>query len=89
MKGYGGVVSFDVKGGLKDAKRFLNRLKLCFIGPSLGGTETLITHPGLVTYYDMTRSERYKMGITDTLIRLAVGVEDPEDLMADLDQALR
>ena len=88
MSGYGGVVSFDVKGNLASAKRFLDSLKLCFIGPSLGGVETLITHPGLVTYYDRTRKERYKIGISDTLIRLAVGVEDVGDIIADLDQAL-
>lgn len=88
MKGFGGVVSFDVRGGLKDANRFLNRLALCYIAPSLGGTETLITHPATVTYYDMSRKERYALGMTDTLIRLAVGVEDPEDIIADLGQAL-
>jgi len=89
MTGFGGVVSFDVRGGLKNANRFLNRLKLCYIAPSLGGTETLITHPATVTYYDLTRKERYELGMTDTLIRLAVGVEDPDDIISDLDQALR
>ncbi len=58
-------------------------------GEVLGGVETLITHPATVTYYDYTRKERYQVGITDTLIRLAVGVEDVEDIMADLDQALK
>ncbi|HOZ48736.1 MAG TPA: aminotransferase class I/II-fold pyridoxal phosphate-dependent enzyme [Candidatus Hydrogenedentes bacterium] len=89
MKGYGGVVSFDIKGDLDTAKRFLDSLELCFIAPSLGGVETLITHPGLVSYYDKNRKERYGLGITDTLIRLAVGVEDANDIMADLDHALR
>ena len=89
MTGFGGVVSFDVKGGLAEAKRFLDNLRLCFIAPSLGGVETLITHPGLVTYYNVSRKERYALGITDTLIRLAVGVEDPDDIIADLDHALR
>ncbi|MCY3017900.1 MAG: PLP-dependent aspartate aminotransferase family protein [Planctomycetota bacterium] len=89
MSGFGGVVTFDIKGGLAAAKRFLDHLKLCYIAPSLGGVETLITHPATVTYYRDTRKERYALGITDTLIRLAVGVEDPEDIMADLDQALR
>lgn len=89
MSGYGGVVTFEIKGTLNTAKRFLDSLKLCFIGPSLGGVETLITHPATVTYYDCSRKERYKLGITDTLIRLAVGVEDCDDLIDDLDQALR
>jgi cystathionine gamma-synthase len=89
MSGFGGVVTFDVKGGLAGAERFLDALKLCFIAPSLGGVETLITHPASVSYYSHTRKERYALGITDTLIRLAVGVEDADDLVADLDQALR
>jgi len=55
MKGFGGVVTFDIRGGMREAKRFLDNLKLCFIAPSLGGVETLITHPAIVTYYDCTR----------------------------------
>lgn len=89
MTGFGGVVTFDIKGTLATAKRFLDHLKLCFIAPSLGGVETLITHPATVTYYDCTRKQRYALGITDTLIRLAVGVENVEDIIADLDQALK
>ncbi len=89
MTGGGGVVSFDIKGNLNTAKRFLDSLKLCYIGPSLGGVETLITHPALVSYYDYSRRQRYELGITDTLFRLAVGIEDVEDLISDLDQALR
>jgi cystathionine beta-lyase/cystathionine gamma-synthase len=89
MSGFGGVVTFETKGGIQDAKRFLDNLELCFIAPSLGGVETLITHPATVSYYDCTRKQRYALGITDTLIRLAVGVEDVDDIIADLDQALR
>jgi len=89
MSGFGGVVTFDIKGGLATAKRFLDGLKLCFIAPSLGGVETLITHPATVSYYRNTRKERYALGITDTLLRLAVGVEDADDIIADLDQALK
>jgi len=88
MKGGGGVVTFDIKGNLNTAKRFLDGLKLCYIGPSLGGVETLITHPALVSYYGYSRRERYELGITDTLFRLAVGVEDVEDLTADLERGL-
>jgi len=89
MSGFGGVVTFDIKGGLAHAKRFLDNLKLCFIAPSLGGVETLITHPATVSYYDRTRKERYELGITDTLLRLAVGVEDADDIIADIDRALK
>jgi cystathionine gamma-synthase len=89
MSGYGAVVSFWVKGDLRKVQRFLDSLKLVYIGPSLGGTESLITHPATVTYYRITRKERYALGITDQLCRLALGVEDPEDIIADLDQALR
>ncbi len=89
MKGFGGVVSFDIRGDLRAAKRFMDSLKLCYIAPSLGGVETLITHPATVTYYKESRKKRYELGITDTLFRLAVGVEDADDIMADLDQALR
>ena len=88
MKGGGGVVTFDIKGNLTTAKRFLDALKLCYIGPSLGGVETLITHPALVSYYDYTRKQRYEIGITDTLFRLAVGIEDTQDIIDDLNRAL-
>lgn len=89
MKGFGGVVSFWIKGDLKRVNRFLDALQWIYIAPSLGGVETLITHPATVTYYRSTRKERYELGITDQLVRLAVGVEEPKDIIADLDQALR
>lgn len=88
MRGFGGVVTFEVDGNLEQTLRFLDSLKLCLIAPSLGGPETLITHPATVTYYTMTREERIEIGILDELVRLAVGFEDPEDIIADLDQAL-
>jgi len=89
MTGGGGVVTFEIKGNLNTAKRFLDALKLCYIAPSLGGVETLITHPALVSYYDYSRKDRYKLGLTDTLFRLAVGIEDVEDLIADLERGLK
>lgn len=89
MQGGGGVVTFELKGTLATSKLFLDALKLCFIGPSLGGVETLITHPALISYYDYPRKERIKLGITDTLFRLAVGIEDVDDLIADLERGLR
>jgi cystathionine gamma-synthase len=89
MTGGGGVVTFDIRGNINDAKRLLDNLKLCYIGPSLGGVETLITHPALVSYYDYSRKDRYKLGITDTLFRLAVGIEDAEDIIHDLERGLK
>ncbi|HOY64409.1 MAG TPA: aminotransferase class I/II-fold pyridoxal phosphate-dependent enzyme, partial [bacterium] len=88
MRGFGGCLSFEVNSNMSGVQKFLRNLRLCQMGPSLGGTETLITHPATITYYDMTRPARLKLGITDQLVRLAVGVEDPEDIIADLDAAL-
>jgi cystathionine gamma-synthase len=88
MRGGGGVVSFETKGTLRSAKKLIDSLKLCYVGPSLGGVETLITHPALVSYYDYTRKDRYALGIKDTLFRLAVGIEDVEDIIDDLDRGL-
>ena len=87
MKGFGGVVSFELKGGLKTATKFVDSLKLSFLSPSLGGAETLVTQPATSSHYYVPREERLKIGITDELIRLALGIEDPEDIIADLDQA--
>ncbi len=87
MQGGGGVVSFDIEGDLETSKRFIDALEMMYIAPSLGGVETLITHPALVSYYDYTRERRYELGITDTLFRLAVGIEETEDIIADLEKA--
>jgi cystathionine gamma-synthase len=88
MKGGGCVVTFEMKGDIDAAKRFMDALEMIFIGPSFGGAETLITHPATVSYYDYTREERYELGIIDTLFRLAVGLEDVDDIIGDLKQAL-
>jgi len=88
MSGYGAVVTFELDGDLKDSNCVLDNLELCYIGPSLGGCETLITHPATVTYYGCTREERYELGILDNLFRLSVGLEDPEDIIADLKKAI-
>jgi cystathionine gamma-synthase len=85
MKGFGAVVTFEVKGDLERTLKFLEGLKLCMLGPSLGGPETLITHPALNSYYNYTREERYKLGIIDELVRLSVGLEDPRDIISDLE----
>jgi cystathionine gamma-synthase len=89
MNGFGSVVTFELDGDLAASNRLLDNLKLCYIGPSLGGCETLITHPATVTYYNCTREERYELGILDNLFRLSVGLEDPDDIIADLDNAIK
>ncbi len=88
MKGFGGVVTFEVKNDISYALKFMSRLKVINIGPSLGGVESLITHPATISYYAISRKERLALGIKDGLIRLAVGVENAKDLIEDLDQAL-
>lgn len=88
MRGFGGVVSFEIRGDWAATCRFLDALELCTLASSFGGPETLVYHPAGVTRYDLTEKERQALGYTDQLIRLAVGLEAPEDLLADLEQAL-
>ena len=88
MKGFGGVVTFEIDSGMAGVKRFLNSLQLCLLAPSLGGMETLISHPASMSYYDYPRKKRLQLGIADGLIRLSIGVEEVEDIEADLDAAL-
>jgi cystathionine gamma-synthase len=88
MDGYGAVISFKIDGDLPEAEDFLNALDYMKIAPSLGGVETLITHPATVSYYDFPEEERLEIGITNSLIRLSVGIEDFEDLRDDLEQGL-
>ena len=88
MAGFGGVVSFIVHGGLDAARQVTDRTKLAKIAPSLGGVETLIEPPTLMSFFELTPEERAKIGIDEGLVRLAVGIEETSDLIADLDQAL-
>lgn len=92
MRGFGGVVSFlvrgDHSGDLARTSRFIDRCRLPQIGPSLGGVESLIEQPALMSFYELSTEQRLAVGIRDNLVRLSVGVEDPEDLLADLAQAL-
>jgi cystathionine gamma-synthase len=88
MKGFGGVVSFLVEGGLREASRFVDACKLATIAPSLGAVETLIEQPALMSYFELTTEERAAIGIHDNLIRLAIGIEDADDVIGDLAQAL-
>ncbi len=88
MRGFGGVVSFVVKGGLGGASRLIDALEIPRIGPSFGGVETLVEQPAVMSYYEMTSEQRAAIGIADGLVRLALGIEDAEDLIADLERAL-
>ena len=86
MSGFGGIISFDL-GSLEAASKLLERVELCSLGESLGGVETLITHPATMTHASVPAKDREKLGVTDGLVRLSVGIEDTEDLMADLENA--
>lgn len=88
MHGFGGVVSFLVEGELDDVSRFIDACEIPQIGPSLGGVESLIEQPALMSFYELTTEQRLAIGIRDNLVRFAIGIEDPEDLIADLEQAL-
>ncbi|MGQ9551287.1 MAG: trans-sulfuration enzyme family protein [Candidatus Bathycorpusculaceae bacterium] len=87
MKGFGGVVSFEVDGGSEETMKFVENLKLCSLAASLGGTETLVTQPTTSSHYFVNEEVRKEAGITDQLVRLALGIEDPKDIIADLEQA--
>jgi cystathionine gamma-synthase len=88
MKGFGGVVSFIVRGALDQASRVVDRVKIARIGPSFGGVEALIEQPAVMSFYELTPEERASIGIAEGLVRMSVGIEDAADLIADLDQAL-
>ncbi len=88
MRGFGGVVSFIVKGGMDGASGVVDRLKLPRIAPSFGGVESLVEQPSVMSFYAMTSDERAAAGIADGLVRLAVGIEEAEDVIADLARAL-
>jgi cystathionine gamma-lyase len=88
MTGYGGIITFKIRGGYVEAKQFLESLKLFALAESLGGVESLIEHPASMTHASIAREDREKIGITDNLIRVSVGVEDADDLISDLEQGL-
>ena len=88
MKDFGAMISFELKGGFEAGKTLLNNLKLCSLAVSLGDTETLIQHPASMTHSPYTKEEREAAGITDGLVRLSVGLENVEDIIADLEQGL-
>lgn len=89
FRGHGGMLSFELKGGVGATEAMFRRLELPFVAPSLGGVETLITRPSTTSHCGVARETRLSLGITDALVRVSVGVEATEDLMADFAQALR
>lgn len=86
--GHGGVLAFELEGGIAAGTRLMNAVRLCALAESLGAVETLITHPASMTHGDVPREQRERAGVTDGLVRLSVGLEDPGDVIADLAQAM-
>ena len=89
MKGYGGIISMNIKGGLEKSKSFLERTKIFALAESLGGVESLIEHPALMTHASLPKDRREMIGISDGLVRLSVGLESLDDLVGDIEQALK
>jgi cystathionine gamma-lyase len=85
--GFSGMITFFVKGGLKESRKFLESVELFALAESLGGVESLIEHPAIMTHASVPANIRKELGIHDNLIRLSVGIEHIDDLLADLDQA--
>lgn len=88
MNGFSGIVTIFIKGGLNETKRFMERTRLFYLAESLGGVESLANHPAIMTHASIPQRVREARGVTDNLVRLSVGVEDVDDLIADLEQAL-
>ena len=88
MDGFSGMISMELKGGIPAGISLMNGLELCSLAESLGAVETMITHPATMTHADVPEDERLARGLTDGLVRLSVGIEDKEDIIADLNQAL-
>src|SRR5213078_720575 len=87
-RGFGGMISFVVRGGLEQAKRFLSACKVFTLAESLGGVESLIEHPAIMTHASLPEDVRAGLGISDGLVRLSVGIEDVQDLLDELKHAL-
>ena len=88
MKHPGPMLSFEMKGGLDAGKKFIDKLQMCVRAVSLGTCDTLLSHPASMTHYGVPKADREKYGITDGLIRMSVGIENVEDILSDLEQAI-
>ncbi|MNC88846.1 Cystathionine beta-lyase [compost metagenome] len=89
LDGFGGMLALELAGGGKAAERFLRRLRLVTHAPSLGGVDTLVSEPRYTSHAKMTAAERARLGIPDGFLRLSIGLEDCDDIIADLEQALK
>jgi len=89
MSGFGAMLSFELKGGHRAGQRFVESVQVATLAVSLGGTETLVQHPASMTHGPLTEDERRMSGVTEGLVRVSVGLEDPEDLIEDFDRAIR
>jgi O-succinylhomoserine sulfhydrylase len=88
MKLGGNIVAFEIKGGINAGRTFLNNIKMCSLSANLGDTRTIVTHPSSTTHGRLSESDRLEVGITDGLVRVSVGLENIEDIIADIQQAL-
>ena len=88
MKDFGGMITMEISGGLEKAKKFLEKVQIFTLAESLGGVESLVEHPAIMTHASIPAEQRASLGISDGLVRLSVGVEDCGDLIEDLEQAL-
>jgi cystathionine gamma-lyase len=88
MSGFSGMISFELKGGIPAGTTLMNTVELCALAESLGAVETMITHPATMTHAEVPAEDRHARGLSDGLVRLSVGIEDADDIIADLDQAL-
>ena len=89
MKAFGGMLAFEVQGGVRAGKTVMDNVRLCRLAVSLGDCETLIQHPASMTHSTYSQAERMKAGIADGLIRLSIGIEDPADIIRDLEGAFK
>src|SRR5207245_935404 len=88
MNGYGGMLSFEIRGTMKDAMKFTESVKVATLAASLGGVETLVAQPATLTHHQLSAEDMAKTGISETLVRVSVGIEDADDLIRDFEQAL-
>jgi cystathionine gamma-lyase len=89
MRSFGGMISFELKGGIPAGKSLMNRVRLCSLAESLGAVETMVTHPVTMTHAAVPKKERLARGLTDGLVRISVGIEHADDIIDDLKRALR
>lgn len=89
MRAFGGMISFELKGGIPAGRKLMNSVRLCSLAESLGAVETMLTHPATMTHAEVPKKDRLARGLTDGLVRISVGIEHPDDIIDDLKQALR